>query len=182
MQDITMFMISYLAVLLIAFFIINWLQRGLLFNFLRVKTSRGKKVLCKVRGKTEDYYVPAEPKDDGLILKFKNDKKISTLSKVPSDCFYRSAGVTMVDIDEVSKMAVSKNWSAVQTSDPQINSALIKRAQMSPGEEEKLIKILLVIMIINVLGTLALIMIIMGDVKTTLESLKEGAQVVGNNI
>ena len=177
MNDIVMFMVSYVVVIFISFFIINWLQRGLLINFLKVKSGRGKRVLCKVRGKVEDYYRPAITKDDGLILKFSNDKEPSTLVSVDSSCFYRSAGVTMIDIDEVSKMAISKSWKAIPTHDPVIMTNLIKRAQMSAGIDDKILMAVLVIVLINVLAVIV-VGIMVNDVKTIVSGVKAMGNVV----
>lgn len=182
MNDIIYFIASYLMVLFIAFAIINWLQRGLFWQFLKVKASKGNKVLCKIRGRKEDYYRTGVPKDDGLVLKFKGDKTESNLVNVPTVCYYRSASVDFVDIDEASKMAISKDWVAVNTHDAIITTNLIRRAQMSSNDQDNLIIALIIIGVINFLAVIVLGFILSGKIDEVAQIIGNSTQIVGNNI
>ena len=56
LNDFYMIMASYIGVIVITVGFFAWQLRGFLGPFLRVKTSRGKKVLVRIRGMVRNHW------------------------------------------------------------------------------------------------------------------------------
>ena len=56
MDNLLATIIGYTVIIFIAFALMWFLQRGFFMQFLKVRSSRGNLILCKIRGKTRDYY------------------------------------------------------------------------------------------------------------------------------
>ena len=106
-----------LKLLISTFFIFfAWYFRGFLVPYTKVRTSRGGKVLIKVRNPLVDYYAIGRPEGKVVKTKLRNGGEV-TLS-IPSTAYYRSLGVVCCDVEEESGAVVTRDYNIVTTHDP----------------------------------------------------------------
>ena len=151
------YIFSYLLVLGIGFFMINFLSNGFVGTFIKVKASRGKFCLVRINGITGEYYRTGTL--DGEKLRYKNrDKKFRTIVVGVEDA-KRIIGVNGFEVDDVKGALVKKDFSVVEGNDPEKVDNLIVRALTKPtliSMNEKIILLLLIIIIVGVLGSIYL--------------------------
>lgn len=89
---------SYLVVFIIPFFLVALYQGGFFGPYVRVKGSRGKLVLVKVRTMVSHYYRVGRIVEGALKYRDrnKNDHHITLIE----GCVYRMLGVSCIDVDE----------------------------------------------------------------------------------
>jgi hypothetical protein len=179
LSEVMMFIISYLGIILIFFFLVNWLQGGLLIPFIRVKISRGRLVLVKVRGILQDYYRVGHI--DGAILiysdKIKKEKQTKRLN-VPEDCIFRSVGVNCIEVDNVKNAVVKKDFSVVSGFDAvKIDNYIVRALTRPTIGDDKMQKIMLIIAAITFLAVCFAIFKIMG-----IETLLRGLTTIGGTV
>lgn len=140
---------SYLGVIVLTLGSLQFFSAGFLFTWLQVKTSRGKKVLVKVRGIIQDYYRSGVI--DGSFLYFKDKNKEGRRIKIPTHdnkiYVYRSIGVNNVYVDDDSNSVLSVNLEGVSGFDGQKFQELYVRALYKPNVFDSKEKIMLYVMI-----------------------------------
>lgn len=144
----------YGGVILLTIIIMGFLLKGFMWKYLKVKQSRDKKFLIKIRGKQRDYFEVGE-EEEGFI-KFKHNKTTVRLS-IPDkqNVFYRSLGVNWVDIDD-EKFALSKtDYSPIAGHDPKKEDNFIERALTRPTVSTNMEKIIIILLIFVLIGCLA---------------------------
>ena len=150
MDQVYYFVISYAAVAGIIFFAINWLSSGFLVNFIRVKASRGKFNLVRVRTITGDYFCPGTIVEGFLV--FKDRQKQRRRLSVDDRAFIASAmGVKTIDVDDVKNSVMKPDGSSSSGYDAVKYENLFVRTLMAPKLEDKFIKIILIIALVGVL-------------------------------
>lgn len=147
-KDFFMIVLSYVGVLVLAYVILAWMMAGALQPYLKVKTSRGKKILVKVRTITQDYFKPGII-DKGFLVFTDREKDVRRL-KVPNDkvVIYRSMGVNNINIDDETNSIQAIDYSAVSGYDAVKYSELYTRALYKPALLSKNEQIILVIVIV----------------------------------
>ena len=78
---------AYLAVFLVTIIIFNFLTKGYLFTYIRVKASRGSKVLVRILGFTGYYYRAGSI--DQSVLTFKNKQKNEDSYKIQKEDIFQ---------------------------------------------------------------------------------------------
>ena len=139
-----------LMVTIIAFF-----MRGFFWKYLKVRMSLGKLVLIKIRSQLRDYYKIGTVIEGMLEYKTKDrdGKKQIVRLQIPKNkiIFYKSIGVTMVDVDEERNAIACIDFSTVTGFDAIKWNNLFIRALTRPTistNKEKIIIIALVIIAI----------------------------------
>ena len=177
MNEIFIYIISYSGIILISFFLINFLTQGYLLNFLKVKTSRGKKLLVHVKTSRGFYTTTGVIEEDFLLYK---DDVIKRVDKkgfkriLITDLFiYRHYGVDNVNIDEANNICYTPTFEGVNTYDPIKFNNLITRALLQPESNDinKWLKIIAIGLGIVLLG-LFIVYNKIGDLQTSIEALK----------
>lgn len=150
MSDMVMIILSYCIIIFMSFGILGWLQAGFLMPFLKVKTSRGKKILVKVIKTTGSDFLAAQEIEGQLIFKYKKDqKRIDNYKKG----LYRSFNINCIDVDPETWGVVSQaDFSAVSTNDPTKTDHLIERALLRPDKKSTKEMIVLLLLIFILLG------------------------------
>jgi len=144
LYDSLLYTTSYGAVILGGFLLINFLSNGFLFTFLRVKASRGRKMMVKIRQPLEDYYRPGEIKDNDLLFKDRDGiRRRLTLSDDGGD-IYRSMNLNFIDVDEEKNAIQKKDYTIVSGHDAVKVDHLLTRALMKPQELDKMQKFILI--------------------------------------
>lgn len=155
MNPFNAYLISYTVVLIIAFGLIAFLQRGFFWSWMRVKTSYGRLVLIKVRTLTTEIYRVGEIKEGTLNYTIYKHKRM--INNITPDCIYRNISVNCIDVDDEKNAVMRRDYSAVSGFDAIKQADYIERAEKKPvlNDTEQQLKILLIIVI--VVGGLVLI-------------------------
>ena len=134
-------------------------------RYLRVKASRGSKILVKVRGPIEDYDVIGTP-SEGMIT-FKDRSKETKRVSLPREAIIKYLGVYWCEVDEESGTVAVKDFSIVPGFDPVKFENYIVRSLTRPALNQKkdiivyvalgLIVVLLIAVLVQLAGIKELI-------------------------
>jgi hypothetical protein len=172
--------------------VIAFLLRGFFWKFVKVKMSLGRLVLVKIRSKLRDHYKIGEVMEGNLEYKSKDrdGKKTVIRLTIPRDTypFYKSIGVTWVDVDEEKNAIAKVNFESVSGFDAVKWNNLFIRALTRPTIGSS--KEMLVLIALLIIGLAALAAVYFGymnykellEIKTKIlpsiiESLKTGATI-----
>lgn len=112
-----------------------WMN-GILWTWIRVKTSSGKNIMVKVRSITRDFYRVGIIKEGNLYYKNLNkEQKIIPIQDQTS--VYRSMGLFMIDVDDEKNFIVNRKYEAVPGYDAVKYSHLLVRALTAPKLDDK---------------------------------------------
>lgn len=153
-REVMLYMASYVGILVIAYMILAWMMSGLLGPYLRVKTSRGKYILVKVKTITQDYFKKGLL-DKGFLV-FKDRGKDERRIRVPSDkvAIYRSMGINLIDVDDETNAINCIDYSAVTGYDSVKYNDLYLRALYRPSLFDKKEQILLALVVVILVAVL----------------------------
>ena len=160
--------------------IVNFLLGGLLGPFMKVKRSRGKMVLVKIRNPIQDFFIAGHIEEGFLIFKdrLKNTRRIQMMPGVVS----RAATINWVEIDDEKNCFFKRDTgAAVSTYDPVKVDSLLVRAMMKPGVVDTLLKIVLVLVIITFVAVLGVGFIAYKN-GVALEALQAGLRVASDGV
>lgn len=146
------YMGSYIGLVGILIFVLNFLTKGLIVKFLRVKGSRGKKQLVKIRSATDTYFSMGEIKKGAFHFKTRsNDARLITNYEGK---FYPFMSVFCIDTTEDGNVIEFVQDTAIQTknsidsamADNMLNTA-INAPQIADNLEKLKIGLLVVILV-----------------------------------
>lgn len=129
--------------------------KGFFWKFIRVKLSFGKLVMVKVRAVNRDYFRVGKVEDNMLVFKSGGkkggDKRVDVKD---NSVFYRSIGISWVDVDDELNIILKPNNEFVSGFDAVKYNNLYVRALTKPSIDDKRDKILIggIILIIVVVG------------------------------
>ena len=184
MNDVYLMVGSYVAVMAILFFVFNFLSGGLLVPLLKVKMSRGKLVLIRIRAVPTDYFRPGKVTEGFLIYKdrMKNNRRIGCPSH--KKFVTRSLGVNCMDIDDEKNAVVLPDFSVVTGFDAVKFDNLYTRALMAGAPQDKILLIILIIVAFSLLASIIAVFLLvkMGGKVDLLVSISQASQVVTNSV
>src|SRR4030067_2915849 len=98
-SEVLLTVASYLGVFVLTIVAINWLLGGLFKPYLRVRGSRGKLVLVKVKNILGDYFVTGHVEERALVFKDRKKEIRRIMLPIPPNPsgIYRSIGVSCID-------------------------------------------------------------------------------------
>jgi hypothetical protein len=163
---------SYLGVFILTIFAINWILGGLFKPYMKVRGSRGKLVLVKVKNILGDYYIPGRVEERFLIFKDrkKEPRRIALPERVSG--IYRAMGVSCIDVDDDKNAIIIYSNELVAGFDAVKYSDLYTRALYKPSLTDNKTMIIIVLLIVILLGIFGLIALTMKNGKA-IESLAE---------
>lgn len=191
MNDIYIFMLTYGAVILIAFGLIQFLTNGFLMTFLRVKGSRGKKLLVEVRGKIQNYYVTGIIQEGMLIYRDAvckaQDRKVKKRLNVPAYAVYRKLNVNCINVDEERNCILMPDLRGVDGYDAIKWDGYLTRALSAPKlQDNSLLLIIILITVILVGFGVIFIAVKTGNLQASVNGLyttfNNATTIVGGNI
>lgn len=145
---------GYAASAILALIIIATLQRGFLGPWLRVKGSRGKKVLVRVVTLTDDYFKVGRV-DEGMLF-FRDRTKENRMVTLPKGSIYDSYGVKCVDLDDERNTVFNREtWQVVNGYDAKQIDAIFQRILLRPGKNNKYFIVIIVLVAVVALLCLA---------------------------
>jgi len=139
---------SFAGMMVALIIALNWLMRGMIFAFIKVRASRGKKTMVDIHGVNEVYYKVGQ--FDGSAFAFKNRAgKECLIAQIPADCVHNTMGIQKIEYDEVNKCIWTRAGAIIQGNDPVAVDGMIKRALESPEAKDKMMKVVLVLLILT---------------------------------
>lgn len=174
MNDLFIFTLSYLVVLIMAIGVIGFFQGGMFLPWLRARTSREQKVLVKIRGQVKDRFSAGRITDGFLVFKDGKEKKRVAVLK---GCAYKAIGVWNVDIDDEKNAVCMPDYTTAPGYDAVKHENLHVRALTAPQLEDRMMKILIALVVIT-LAVAALTAFLVYQVSAQVEALGAIAQTV----
>jgi hypothetical protein len=168
---------SLIALMVFVFFM--WYFRGFIIPYAKVRTSRGAKVLLKIRNPLVDYYTIGRPEGKVIKTKLRNGGEV-TLS-IPSSAYYRTLGVVCCDVDEESGAVVTREYNIVSTHDPITINNIMVRQKTAPQNTRPQQVILIILLVVVLLGVFIGLLMING-LKADIQSISLVAEVGGVNL
>lgn len=172
------FLGSMLICILATFWLINILFGGLLFPYISVFRSKGKKVLVQCFSPARNYWIATE-NTDGEKIKFKlnrKDKEAVTIpnSKLIENAYYRMGRVACLNYDVASGKIIDKFRTDVDEHDKKKADNLIERALMMEKLGDDFVKKVIFALVIIILLLIAVAWLVW-DVRSMIK-------VIGNHI
>lgn len=148
-KDFYYFVVSGFLLMLLPLGLIAWFQAGFFTKWLKVRASRGRLSLVKIRNKLLDRWDYGEIKGDFLIYgKGENKKRIA----LEDGQVYRCFGVTVLDTDETSNAVCSVDYKAVPGFVAEKFEDLYVRALFRPALDQDQNRILIIIAVVIIAG------------------------------
>lgn len=141
---------SYIAVILLFFVGTNFFSAGFFFTWLKVKLSRGKKILVTVRTITQDYH-SAGIIDKGFLV-FKDKGKEERRINLPENCIFKGMGVNRCVVDDEKNCVLVRDLKGVGGFDAVKYNDLYIRALYKPAIFDSKEKILLAVVIVTLIA------------------------------
>lgn len=135
-------------------FLLNWVTQGFFIKYLRVKGSRGKKVLVEVETLT-DRYLSVGYITEGFLIYKKRHSKDKARIIVPQGAVIKKLGVFFLNVDEERNAVMKADYTTVTGFDAEKVEMLYKRALYRPTPLDN--KLLIILIIVLILALLAII-------------------------
>lgn len=172
--DVLTMMLIYCVIFIATIIFMNFLSKGYLATFLRVKASRGKWLLVRAFSLTGKYYAIGKFKEDNIIYTAR-DKKVCTYDVKKGDVF-REMGVDTIEIDEVNGAVLSPDYSEAGGYDPKKFDNILTRALQRPELRDNQEKIILMLQVLQSIA-LAFIIWLLFNLLKMVETMKGGGVV-----
>jgi len=132
--------LAYLGCFLAPFFLLNFLTKGLIWNFLRVLSSRGTKVLIQISNPIEHYWINGIIMGKDILYSDKETKKEKKpqkrLTLEDHNIVHRIMGVNAVIIDDTKNIFLTKDLTGVSGYNSERNENLVINAINKPKNED----------------------------------------------
>jgi hypothetical protein len=147
--------IYYGIVMILSVLLISFLQRGFFWKYVKVRASFGKYVLVKLRAVNRDFFAVGWVEDNFLVYKSHGQRRQHSLQKAGSKAFYKSLGVTWIDIDETTNGIGLHDYSTATGYDAATFSNLYERTLYAPEVKDPKEKIMFVLIIGGAIASIA---------------------------
>lgn len=148
------FIASYIGIILFFFFGINWLSKGWLKTFIKVRASKGKKTMVIVHGIADTYYRIGQFVGNAFQYKDR-DGKGRTITSVSRKDIIHSMGVTALEVDGPTGTIVQRGETK-EGCNPEDTDNYIKRVIEAPMLDDKWKKAVIILLV------LVFVMVIIG--------------------
>lgn len=149
LKSVLQIVISYIVVLGIGYFAINFLTNGFITKFISVKSSRGKKYLVEVHAVGDVYYRTGNVFENRLQYTNREKQKKSIL--VDKSSVVYKAGLKCVFVDDIKNAVLKADFTAVEGFDAVKFDNLLVRAMTNPALQDKFLKAILIMVLIIML-------------------------------
>lgn len=146
---------SYIVVIILLFIILNFLTKGYIVQYLKVKMSRGRLTLIKCNDVTDGYYKAGKIDNKrNLILKDRYNK-IHTFANIQKTDVNRELGINLIEVDLVKGLLINRDFSNATGYDLTMMDELVNRAIMLPKLKkdeiwENVQKMILILILIGI--------------------------------
>jgi len=175
-------MLTFGILLGIFFGLTNFFTNGFITTFLRIKASRGKKVLVKIRGRVHDYFKIGESKDGFLI--YRDLKKQTRTISLPNSSIYRCLNVYWVDVDEEKNAVVDHDFNIVSGFDAVKWNYYLEQALNKPNmnNDNTILIVVLILAGFTLLLAIAILITLTKGNTQILFAIEKSASVIGSNV
>ena len=174
-REIINYMLIYVILIAIVVFVLNFLSKGYLFTLLRVRASRGKLILARIKSPTGFYFSTGTYGQGWFSVKMrsKETKRLEIDADTFSKFVFFSHGVAEVFTNEKLDVMVSKDLEVDMfvNQDPASNDILYQRIQNTPKKQSKNDTAVLILIVLIVILVGFLVARVMG-IEKTLETLQ----------
>ena len=153
---------SYIVAGLLFYLLLNFLTKGFIGQYIKVKMSRGRLILVKCYDVTDTYYkAGCVDSKRNLVIKDRN-KKVHTFSNITPEFIGRELGMNLTEVELVKGLLVKRDFSGYSAYDLTMLDEMVNRALMLPklnkdDNWEKAEKIILIAILLIVGVTLYLV-------------------------
>lgn len=144
--ELMYFVASYVGVTVALFIAMQWLTKGYVGTYLKVKMSKGKKTLGTIRSMTDVYYVAGKFEGSDFFYKGR-DKKTRTVADISSENVYPVMGVFGVEIDEVANKVIDRKKNTASEMSYIAVDNLVREVAEAPRLDNKREKIMFMLLI-----------------------------------
>lgn len=125
-------------------------MHGFFIKYLRVKASRGKKIMVEVDTVVDRYLASGIISDGFLIYKKRHAKKNEDKCRisVPAGSVYKYLGINWINVDEKNNNILKADFTVVDGHDAEQTEDLYIRALNKPSLIDNKTKILIILIII----------------------------------
>lgn len=145
LKEILYFTFSYVGLMAFMYITVNFLSKGWLTTFLKVKASRGKKLMVIVNSQTDTYFRVGRFDSTGAFRYVTRDKVKKTLTKISNKNTFPMMGVFCIELDEVKNTVRERTGGMAAAVDPATVDNLIKRIIMAPALRKDLQIVILIV-------------------------------------
>lgn len=184
MNEFVLFFISYAAILVGGFVLVNWLSNGFLLVLMRVKATRGRKVLIIVKSKLQNYFVIGKVVEGFLIFrdnacKLEGRESFKRIT-VPNGAVFRMFMVNCVWFDEERNCILRPDLKGVTGFDAiKWNNILIRALKKPKIEDNKILMIIILIVVILVFFGVIAIFVKVNQLQQLIQSINTIASGAG---
>lgn len=144
--ELLYFVASYLGITIAIFIGLQWLTKGYIGTYLKVKMSKGKKILGTMRSMTGVYYVTGKFEGSDFYY-VGRDKKSRTVVGVSSNDVYPIMGVFGIEIDEVANKVIDRKENSASEMSYIAVDNLVREVAEAPRLDNRREKIILILLI-----------------------------------
>lgn len=155
----------YLIVIFLTILIFNFLTKGYLFTYIRVKASRGNKVLVRILSFTGYYYRAGSI--DQSVLTFKNKQKNEDSYKIAKEDIFQEMLVNCVCVDETTKKVLKIDGNSEEGHDTEKFSSLLQRALYKPSFKDNPKEMFMLFLLVGIAGGIVFIIYLLMTAKET---------------
>jgi hypothetical protein len=154
--EIINFMLAFGLLMVAFFFGLNFLTKGFIATYLRVKGSQGRKVLVRIHSATEVYHRAGQWTDGFFKYKTKGKEVKSLKIDEPKfrEAIFYTMNVPCIEVDEPGNRILLKNLSvaqmAVDAGELETVLIRIKNRPVLPGKKEQIMILLLVMAVLGI--------------------------------
>lgn len=148
----------FLGIIIGLFVLLNIYMHGFFIKYMRVKASRGKKLMVQVNTLVDKYLVMGHIEDNFLIYKKRNSKDKCRLT-VPAGAVYKDLGINFIDVDESTnniKVLVQPDYRVIEGHDAETTEALYIRCLNKPSMIDNKTKVIIALLVVVLVGLLVL--------------------------
>lgn len=173
------FVASYIGIIIFLFWGINFLTKGWLSCYLKVKASRGKKIMVHVLSKTDTYYRAGSFAKGIFKFKTRGDGKTQDITELKREDFWYEGGVHHVIIEEqtgtIFPYCSGKGVHAGIT--PGAADEMVHRVITAPTQDDMFRKIIFISIIVMFLA-LCIVAFVLFDLREQIYSIKQISGVI----
>jgi hypothetical protein len=123
---------SYLIAGTLFYLLINFLTKGFLTEYLKVKMSRGRLILVKCHDVTDSYYKAGKINTKRNLVVKDRSKAIHTFSKIESNFIARELGMNCIEVNLIKGLVINKDFTGTSGYDLTMLDEIVNRALMLP--------------------------------------------------
>lgn len=153
---------SYVVLFAFIYIVLNFLTKGFIGQYLKVKASRGKYTLVKCNDVTDTYYKSGKIDNKRNLTLKDRYRKVHTFSGLDMTFVRRELGTNLIEVDLVKGCVLNRDFSAIKGYDTTITDEMVNRALMLPkiGNDEMKEKIIFLLAIGTFIGVAVIIYIL----------------------